>query len=224
MMSKPRLYGRGKNWDTSFTAKSLSAEDVADLKVKIPPSQPLPRLKQLREEAGLRLSTDPKFFQQESEAALRHSFNPTPKLDSSAQPITDPSAFITAPVPDSDDSLPAIGQVRPSRARYVETAYYGIGALLENPRRKDAKSQSERRPTPCKACEFKHEIEEAYFAAFRPKTAQIGSVSVRTSQNLKVKLLPNDGVSAYLGAVSADQSLSSLQLDGDPETIKKIQQ
>lgn len=215
MMSKPRLYGRGKQWDTSFTAKSLSAEDVADLKVKIPPSQPLPRLQQLRAAAGLRLSTDPKFFQQESEV-LPH---PTPKPDPA--PLTDPSAFITAP--ESDDSLPVIGPVRPSRARYVEKAYYGTGVLRENARKRDAKSQSERRPTPCKACEFRHEIEEAYFAALRPKTVQIGS-SVRTSQSLKAKLLPSDGVSAYLEAVSADQSLSSIQLDGDPETVKKIQQ
>lgn len=222
-MSKPRLYGLGKNWDTSFTAKSLSAEDVADLKVKIPPSQPLPRLKQLREEAGLRLSTDPKFFQQESEAFLRRPTHPTPKLDPSAKPATDPSAFITAP-PVPEDSLPVIGTVRPSRTRYSEKAYYGTGVLKENTRRKDAKSQSERRATPCKACEFRHEIEEAYFAALRPKTVQIGGNSVRTSQSLRSKVVPNDGVSAYLEAVSADQSVSSIQLSGDTEIIKKIQQ
>ena len=209
-----------KYWDTSFTAKSISAEDVADLKVKIPPSFPLPRLKHLPAEAGLRLSTDPKFYLQESEVP-RRSTNPTPKLDTSK---ADASAFVTAPAADTEDSLPVIGQVRPGRARYLEKAYYGTGILKDSSRRKVTQSQSERRPTPCKACEFRHEIEEAYFASFRPKTAQISNNSMRTSQDLKQKTSVVDGVSAYLEAVSADSSQPQLQVEGDSQTTEHIRQ
>ena len=225
-MSKQRLYTPTKVWDTSFTAKSMSAEDVAELKMKIPPAVPLPSLKHLRAEAGLRVSTDKKFFQKELENSLKRSTDFSPKLDRSirTQPNTESSAFVTAaPGEQEGDSRANVPQVRRPKTRYMEKPYYGTGVLKENTKKRDSKSQSERRPTPCKACEFKHEIEEAYYAAMRPRTAHT-HVSVKASQDLRPKPVLNDGVSAYLQAVAAEANCPPVDMPSDSETAKTVKQ